>query len=320
MVGNIIGALVLVALAVLFVWLARRAWRSKRGSVKWVGIVLAGLLTLLLGSSGVFAAIGLFKIYAPRGGRVPDIKVAGTAEQVARGEHLALAFCATCHSLNGQLPLSGGADVGTASPVPIGALIPANLTPGSRLKDWSDGEIFRAIREGVDPNGRPLITMLALSFRNLSDEDLQAVIAFLRSQPAVQNETPEDSPNVLFAIFSGADLVPEPKPVPGVVVAPPKGSTANYGQYIVSYTGCGDCHGANLGGGSGGLTPAGPNLTAIVPKWTLDDFVQTMRTGVDPTGHRLDPRQMPWESIGKLDDVELAALYEYVHGLTPVQK
>ena len=45
-----------------------------------------------------------------------------------------------------------------------------------------------------------------------------------------------------------------------------------------------------------------------------------MRTGVDPGGHALDPRQMPWESIGKLDDVELAALYEYLRGLTPIQE
>ncbi len=319
MIGNLIGLVVLIALAVFFAWLTRRAWRSKRGPIKWVGVVLAGLPTLLLGLLSVFAAVGMGKIYTPRGSPAPDITVAGTAEQIARGEHLAYAFCAICHSLDNQLPLSGGRDVGKDSPVPVGELIAANLTPGGRLKDWSDGETFRAIREGIDRDGRPLITMSALSTRNLSDEDLQAVIAYLRSQPAIQNETPPDNPNLLFAIFSGAGLVPEPKPITGAVVAPPLGATADYGEYIVSYAGCRDCHGANLRGGGGGLTPAGPNLE-VVTGWTQDQFIATMRTGVDPGGHALDPRQMPWESIGKLDDVELLALYEYLRGLTSIQK
>ena len=320
MLGNLVGLLVLIAFVVLFAWLARRAFRSKRGLIKWVGVVLAGLPTLLLGLLSVVAVIGLFKVYAPRGGPVPDITVEGTAAQIARGEHLAYAFCASCHSLNGELPLSGGEDVGKASPVPIGSLFPSNLTPGGRLKGWSDGEIFRAVREAVDRDGRSLLTMSALSTRNLSDDDLQAVIAYLRSQPAVANEIPENNPNLLFAIFLGAGLVPQPAPVTGAIAAPPIGATADYGEYIVSYAGCRDCHGADLSGGRGGLTPAGPNLIAIMPKWTLDEFVTTMRTGVDPTGHRLDPIQMPWKSIGKLDDVELAALYEYLHGLTPIQK
>jgi len=319
MLGNIVALLVLIAFVVLFAWLARRAFRSKRGLIKWVGVILAGLSTLLLSLLSVFAVIGLFKVYAPRGGPVPDITVEGTAAQIARGEHLAYAFCAICHSLDNQLPLSGGRDVGKDSPVPVGELIAANLTAAGRLRDWSDGEIFRAMREGTDRDGRPLITMSALSYRNLSDEDLQAVIAYLRSQAARQNETPPDNPNLLFAIFSGAGLVPEPKPITGAVVAPPLDATADYGEYIVSYAGCRDCHGANLSGGGGGLTPAGPNL-GVVTGWTQDQFITTMRTGVDPGGHALDPRQMPWESIGKLDDVELAALYDYLHALTPIQK
>jgi len=145
-------------------------------------------------------AVGMVKTYTLRGSPAPDIMVAGTAEQIARGEHLAYALCAICHSLDDQLPLSGGRDVGKDSPVSIGELI-----------------------------------------------------------------------------------------------------------------------GANLSGGGGGLTPAGPNL-AVVRGWTQDQFITTMRTGVDPGGHALDPRQMPWESIGKLDDVELVALYEYLRGLTPIQE
>ncbi len=273
------------------------------------------LSTLLV----LFGGIGLIKMYGSRGNPVPNITIAKTTEQIARGEHLVKAFCTVCHGVNGDLPISGGQDAGKDGPIPIGELISYNLTPGGPLKDWSDGEIFRAVREGVDRNGRPLLTMQALSYRNLSDDDIQAVIAFLRSQPAIQQDAGGDNPNLLFAIFAGAGLVPEPKPVTGVVTAPPKGSTPEYGNYIVSYVGCRDCHGASLTGGSGGLTPAGPNLK-VVAGWTLDEFVAAMRTGVDPGGHALDPKQMLWEQIGKLDDVELEALYQYLHGLTPIQK
>jgi mono/diheme cytochrome c family protein len=319
-IGNLAGLLVLIALTVFFGWLARRAWRLKRGPVKWARVALFGMPMLLLGLISVFAVMGLLKMYAPRGDPAPDLQVEAMAEPIARGEHLAGAFCAVCHSLNGALPLSGGEDVGKQSPVPVGALIPGNLTPGGPLKDWSDGEIFRAIRAGVDRAGLPLLTMSALSYRHLSDEDIRAVVAYLRSQPTVANDTPPNTPNILFAVFLGAGLVPQPPPVTGVVDAPSKSGSADYGSYIVNYVGCRDCHGANLSGGSGGLTPVGPNLTAIVPNWTRDEFVTTMRTGVDPSGHKLNAVQMPWGAIGKLDDVELAALYEYLHGLTPVQK
>ena len=63
--------------------------------------------------------------------------------------------------------------------------------------------------------------------------------------------------------------------------------------------------------------PAATNLTVVMPQWSQEDFFKAMRTGVDSTGHQILP-PMPWKAIGKLDDVELAALYEYLHALTPV--
>ena len=54
-----------------------------------------------------------------------------------------------------------------------------------------------------------------------------------------------------------------------------------------------------------------------MPNWSSDEFITTMRTGVNPIGRALDPEEMPWKSFAKLDDVELSALYEYLHALTP---
>ena len=79
----------------------------------------------------------------------------------------------------------------------------------------------------------------------------------------------------------------------------PKAATIEYGQYILSYQDCRSCHGANLGGGvQGQFGPVGPGL-ALVKEWKLEDFISTLRTGIDPTGHHLDEKRMPWRAIGR---------------------
>ena len=315
MIGNLLGFLVLVAIAVLFGWLVFRAWRAKNAIVKWGGVALSGLLTLLLALASVVALIGLVKLYGPRGNPVRDLTIAGTPEQIARGEHIAGAVCAGCHTTNEELPLSGGKNLSDEAGLPLGNLTPANLTPAGALKDWSDGEILRAIREGADPRGRLLVVMTTQHFREFSEVDIQAVIAYLRSQPAIPNDVPEENPSLLAVFFIGAGLIPlPPAPTTDPVAAPPPGPTVEYGRYTAGYVGCSDCHGADLTGSAGGLGPAGPSLR-VVKSWTLEQFITTLRTGVDPNGHALDSKQMRWKFIGRLDDEELAAVYAYLNSL-----
>ena len=88
MLGNILSLLVLVAIAVLFGWLATRAWRARRAIVKWPGVILAGLLTLVLILVSGIVANGLIKAYTPRNFAVSSIAVAGTPEQIERGKHI----------------------------------------------------------------------------------------------------------------------------------------------------------------------------------------------------------------------------------------
>jgi mono/diheme cytochrome c family protein len=194
-------------------------------------------------------------------------------------------------------PLDGGTRdfFGGSGGPPFGTLVPPNLTPAGPLADWSDGEVIRAIREGVDRNGRPLLIMPADQFHRMSDEDVQSVVAYLRSQPPVQHVTPEMEVNLLGAIVIGAGIFPTTAqpPITQPVVAPPRGPTAAYGKYLVDISGCHACHGDNLTGGTNQYTPKGPNLTLLVPKWPEADFLNTIRTGVDPTGYRLNPDRMP---------------------------
>lgn len=321
MITNIIILLILLVLVVLFGWLIRRAWRARRWYVKWPGVVLSTLLTLGLVLLSIVGLIGLWKVYAPRDLPLASVKVEGTPERIARGEHLANVMCAECHNVTTQLPLSGGRNLSEQFNLPLGNVVPVNLTPAGPLKDWSDGEIIRAIGQGVDRNGHPLFAMsgLVMEFGNFSDEDAQAIVAYLRNSPPVQNETPEESFSFIAILLEGVGLVPDAPSRTGLLAAPSKAPTAEYGKYIISYAGCTECHGKDFTGGSGGLSPIGPNLTVLVPKWTREGFIKTLRMGVDPTGHQLSD-QMPWKYRGRLDDEELTAVYEYLHGLTPTLK
>lgn len=311
MFGNVLAWIVMVVAAIVFGWLALRAWRAKSALAKWGGLAGAGLLTLVAALLSVVTAIGLFKAYTPRSAPIPDLQVAGTPEQVARGEHLANTFCAGCHSPTTELPLIGGVDLGADIPIPLGSFVSVNLTPAGPLKDYTDGEIFRILRHGIAPSGRTLVFMSTVRARNLSDEDTQALIAYLRATPAVANDTPypPDNLSVLGIVMLGAGMLPEgAPPVEGVITAPPKGPTAEYGNYILSYQDCRDCHGEDLRGGvEGQLAPLGPNLS-VVKGWNAEGFINTMRTGVTPDGHTLAD-VMPWRNIGRMDDEELTALY-----------
>ena len=164
-----------------------------------------------------------------------------------------------CHSTTNELPLTGGVDLGKDFPMPLGSYVSVNLTPAGPLKDWSDGEIFRAIRNGIDRDGQVLFAMSGARGRHLSDEDVQAVIAYLRSQPAVANDTPlpPDQYGPLALILIGAGVIPESEPpITEAIAMPPKGPTVEFGKYILSYQDCVLCHGADLTGGTPGQTGA----------------------------------------------------------------
>lgn len=320
MVSNILALIIFVALVVLFAWLARRAWRSKRWYIKWPVLVLSGLLALLFLLIAAADARGLYLLYSSYPVAQARVTIAGTPEQVARGEHMAAVMCTPCHSTNSQLPLSGGINLSDDAGLPLGDLIAPNITSGGIIKDLTDDDIWRILRTGIDPHGR-LTMMAGVPASRLSDEDAQAVLAYLRKSPAVQKQTPPINPSTLMVLFAGAGLIQISAPAAiQPISAPPKAISREYGEYIVGLLDCHGCHGPALDGNAPPPSPPGAaNLTVVVPQWSKEQFFQAMRTGVDFTGHPIRP-PMPWKTIGTLDDTELAALYEYLHALTPLVK
>jgi mono/diheme cytochrome c family protein len=313
---DLLPVVLLIILAALLVWSSLRAWRAKNGFVKWGGTGLAALLSAAAVLVSGIALIGLYDVHA-RSAPALDLKVAGTPEQIARGRAISDGFCSACHSKTGTL--TGGLNLGEDFPVPIGSFVSSNLTPAGQLSHWSDGDIFRAIRNGIDRDGRWLVVMSYTNASKLSDDDTKALIAYIRSVPAAGTPTanPPDHLNMLGLVMLGAGKLPKGKPVStGIITAPPSGPTLQYGEYILSYQDCRACHGDKLTGGvPGQLGPIGPDLN-LVKGWKFEEFVATMRTGVDPNGHQL-AKQMPWRPIGRMSDEELRAVYEYLTHLSP---
>jgi len=327
---DIMGVTILVVLIFAFGFLAFRAWRAKNRWLKWVGVFFSGLLTLIPSALLILALIGFYKLNKHFDNPVQDVQVAGTPDQIARGKKLAN-ICVSCHTLDNQMPLSGNNFAVKFDLPPVGTLYAPNLTPSGNIADWTDGEIIRAIREGIDRNGRSLLVMPSAGFRNLSDEDVQALVAYLRSQPKKGEPTPDTQFNLLGAIFMNmADFRTAQQPA-GHVIAP-QADTPEYGKYLVDIMGYRDCHGPQLQGkvenGQPG-PPPGPNLTLIVPQWTEGEFMNFFNTGTLPGGSQVpiltlksgfsEPK-MPWQVIrAATSDDELKAMFAYLHNLPPVE-
>lgn len=316
---DVVGLGVLIVLLIVFGALTVRAFRARRLWVKLLGGIAAGLVTLILGAATTAAFVGYSRVNASYNDRHPvaSVAVASSPDRITHGEKFART-CAGCHSANGQLPLTGQ-NFGEGGP-PIGTLYAPSLTP-AHFKDWSDGEIIRAIREGVSKDGRSLIIMPSQAFHNLSDDDAQALVAYLRSQPPDVPNTPAKQINLVGAIMFGTVLPPQifsvQEPIKSPVVAPQAGVTPEYGKYIASL-GCQDCHGAQLAGLTGPVdpngAPHGPNLTTLKDRYSEADFVKTLRTGVKPDGKALS-EEMPWKDLEKLSDDDFKALYAYISSL-----
>lgn len=295
------------------IWLVVRSLRARRLLWKIVGVLAGGVLTLLFGAVAFFGGKGLWAMYVPVG-EVPDLKVESTPEQIARGEYLAAIACLGCHGENGtdEMPLSGGFDLSAEVALPIGQMISQNITPGGILKKRSDGELFRVLRYGYNGDNQISAVMSSLPYREMSDEDLIAIIAYLRSLEPVETIGERGSRlNYLAAVLVGAGMIPLREPIHGVVTAPPRGETAEYGKYVATFGDCRNCHGPDMTGTPPSvLVPEGyPNPRPIVATWTLDQFKLTMRTGLRPTGLALN---MPWKNASHMDDQDLAALYAYL--------
>lgn len=270
---------------------------------------------------------------------VPAELAVDSGVTVTRGEYLvrSVAVCGGCHSADAKNPdgsLSGGKEFTNWR---IGTARASNLTSDveTGIGGWSDAEIVRAIRNGVDRNGRLLSPVMPYEwFHGMSDADAFAVARYLKSLPPVRAAV-RQSPNAMFKV--GRLLFLRPKPEASVT-APPRAATAEYGAYLTQHAGlCGECHTPRTGLLQkpdrkrlfAGVVkppkdfPAQPsNLTPDpetgIGRWSEEDFVRAIRTGKDPRGKSLHPF-MPWPELQRMTDDDLRAMHLFLRTLPPIR-
>ncbi len=282
-----------------------------RKTVKWIGIILIGLIGVILIAVIILIFAGNAKLNETVEVQAEAITIPTHVAALDRGEHLVKAACMSCH----------GADL-SGEPLlddpPIGLLYAPNIT--GLGETHSDEEMVLAIRHAVGQDGRQLMVMPSESFINFSAEDLGSIIAYLKRVPAAGEESPERSLGPLGKILLATGMFGQIFPAEFIdhdqpfVEMPAIGANREYGEYLTGM--CASCHGVDLTGAvpPDPESPPAPDLTSSgsLASWTEEDFLHVMRTGVAPDGRAISPDYMPWQSFGKLDDEELQAVWMYL--------
>jgi mono/diheme cytochrome c family protein len=297
-----------------------------RKALKWIGIVLGGLFAVLL-----ILVIGVL-IYGQLSFKrtisnrpLYQITTDTSPQGLERGKYLAesVMSCDTACHTNKDTPFIGSAEEINEGPI-SGLFAVPNLTPDNDtgLGSWTDAEIARAIREGIDKDGVSLVIMPSSNFHNMSDQDIASLVGYLRSLKPVKNEIPPMKFNAIakamlaLGIFGSS---PVGEPITQAQQAPQAG-TAAYGAYLVSLGMCRDCHGKDLNGSTNGPAGFAPNLTpgGELASWSEAEFLTAIHSGVTPSG-RLLREEMPWKAYGKMTDEDLTTIWLYLKALPAME-
>lgn len=314
---------------------------------KIVGIVLLIVVAL--------AAIGVSWLLLRKPAQRPASaqKIEATPERLARGKYLVehVSACVDCHSertMAYAMPRKPGREgvggfVWDARIGFPGTLAAANITPDPEtgLGQWTDGEIMRAIREGISRDGKALFPIMPYNhYRRMSDDDVAAVVAYLRTLKPQRWERPKKALNPPLNIIEKFI----PKPLDSPVPAPNRSNTVQYGEYLSQIAACHECHtpkddkgnpipGKDLAGGWEMHTPffrvVTANITPHPSNWmgraTKEEFIGRFRAfaNIDasnaPQAEKGRNTLMPWLTYSGMTDEDLGALYDYLKTVPPVE-
>lgn len=305
------------------------------------GILLLVVILLLAG------VLTYLKTALPDVGPPPEIAIEGNAEQLKRGAYLAnhVMVCMDCHSKRDWTQFAGppiestfgmGGEVFDQKFGFPGKYVSSNITPAN-LSNWTDGEVFRAVVSGVGKDGRALFPVMPHhNYGKLDEKDIRAVIAYIRSIPAIENQTEASVPDfplnfILNTIPKKANLQPMPS----------KAEKEKYGEYLVTAAACYDCHtnqekgefiGEPFAGGMrfplpNNYTVVSTNITpheSGIGSWTEELFVKRFKLYADSTytpeavGDGDRQSAMPWTMYAGMSEEDLGAMYAYLKTVKPV--
>ncbi|HKW41570.1 MAG TPA: hypothetical protein VJN39_09990 [Gemmatimonadales bacterium] len=307
--------------------------------VRKIFLVLAAFVGLVVVAFAIFvAARQHLRFDAP----YPAVVASTDTAIIGRGRYVVrdLVSCSDCHGDTTRMPegkdipLSGG----RRWDIPPGTFFARNITPDSAtgVGTISDGAIARALRYGVGHDGRALLPFMEL--QGLSDEDLQAVVSYLRAQAPVRNVVPPNRYTLLGKIVRATMLAHPVGPGEPPPKTTPHGATVENGRYLVeSVTLCWACHsqrnmatgalvGPRFGGATGfDRTPDGhswspPNITSDPETGRLGRMSEVVFVARFRLGRVIGGSPMPWQGFRKMSDDDLRAIYRYLKTVPPVHR
>ncbi len=258
------------------------------------------------------------------------VQPAAAQTALQRGRYLVttIAGCGSCHTPqgpNGPLPGMALAGNQVVDDNPAFRAVAPNITPDrtTGIGDWTDAQLFRAIREGIRPDGTLIGPPMPFEFyRRMADADVHAIVAYLRSVPAVHNASEKSVYHI--------KLPPTYGPPVGEITAPAKSDLVAYGGYLAGPVGhCLECHspatdhGADLSrAGQGGMQFRGPwgvsvaaDITAReLGGWNDAEIEHAIRGGIARDGRKLMP-PMAYAYYDGIAPDDMAALIAYLRTL-----
>jgi mono/diheme cytochrome c family protein len=306
--------------------------------MKKVFKVLLIIILVVVGLVGIMALYINFRSMPKYTAQKIEIKVDPTPARIANGEKLASMLCKTCH-YNDQTRKFTGKELIEAPQ--FGKIFSANITQDTvaGIGKWTDGELIYFIRTGIHPKREEYVPPYMPKLIHISDEDLYSIIAFLRSDnnwvKPDNTRHPATKPSFLakFLVTIGAF---KPFEYPKAPIAGP--DTTNQialGKYIALYQlECFACHSKDFakndyytpekspgffGGGNQLHNADGVDLLSLnitmddetgIGKWTEDEFVTAVRTGIVPGGKQ--SLRAPMIPYSNLTDKEVKAIYAYL--------
>lgn len=307
-------------------------------------LLLVAVIVLAIG-----ALLTFVKTQLPNVGEAPVIKFDHTKERIERGKYLAhsVMLCMDCHSKRDWTKFGGpmvdstlgqGGEVFDQQLGFPGRFISSNITPFF-LKDWTDGEIYRAITSGVGKDGRALFPVMPHpNYGKMDQEDIYSVIAYIRSIKPITNITETSVAD--FPMNFIINTIPQ---APSLQVKPDTSDRVKYGAYLVNAASCADCHTRQEKGQKVGAPFAG-NMEFVLPgnvisrsanitphtngigNWTEEQFVARFKAYGDSNfvAKKLNPGEMqtvmPWAMYGTMTTSDLKAIYAYLKTVQPVDE
>jgi len=252
---------------------------------------------------------------------------------VERGSYLVntIMTCGNCHSPKGPPDVVAGKDFsgGLRFDEPPFDVTAPNITPDKEtgIGAWSDADIKKLLRTGMRPNGLPVAVVMPTGFYDIiTDADLDAIVAYLRTLTPVKNKVPDPIYKITIPrqVFPGAEQPIDPAAL---------NDKLKRGFYLVTIGHCMECHTPMVNGpvdfgnslGKGGREFPGPwgvsisrNITSSKTKgigdWTDAEIKRAITQGIDKDGNKLKP-PMGYQYYAHMTDADVDAVIGWVRTL-----